>query len=239
MAFPLNPDNGQQATVNGLIYVYNSTIGAWTIATQAQSIDLTVASIGASGNVTGSSGVFTTLTGTVSTSAQPNITSIGTLSSLSVTGATTANTAVLNTSLSVGGAALSSTVGEIRATNSITSFYSDERLKTNTRRIENALDKIDQLTGMIYTQNKLAEQFGYIDYSEQVGLSAQKLHCVLQQAVKPAPFDIDENGNSISGENYLTVQYERVVPLLVEGIKDLRKELAEIKRLIYDASNSK
>jgi hypothetical protein len=125
MAFPLNPDNGQQATVNGLIYVYNSTIGAWTIATQAQSIDLTVASIGASGNVTGSSGVFTNVSGaahaltainasniasgtlssdrlsgtytitvsgaattaaTVTTAAQPNITSVGTLTALNVNG---------------------------------------------------------------------------------------------------------------------------------------------------------
>jgi hypothetical protein len=86
MAFPLNPTNGQQATVNGLLYSYSSTIGAWTVATQAQSISLTVASIGASGNVSGSSGLFTTLTGTVSTAAQPNITSVGTLSSLSVTG---------------------------------------------------------------------------------------------------------------------------------------------------------
>jgi hypothetical protein len=53
MSFPLNPTNGQQATVNGLIYSYNSTIGAWTVATQAQSISLTVTSIGASGNVSG------------------------------------------------------------------------------------------------------------------------------------------------------------------------------------------
>ena len=53
MSFPLDPTNGQQATVNGLIYSYNSTIGAWTVATQAQSISLTVTSIGASGNVSG------------------------------------------------------------------------------------------------------------------------------------------------------------------------------------------
>ena len=125
MSFPLDPTNGQQATVNGLIYSYNSTIGAWTVATQAQSVSLTVTSIGASGNVSGSSGLFTnvsgaahaltainasniasgtlpsdrlsgtytitvsgaaTTAGTVTTAAQPNITSVGTLSSLSVSG---------------------------------------------------------------------------------------------------------------------------------------------------------
>jgi hypothetical protein len=125
MSFPLNPTNGQQATVNGLIYSYNSTIGAWTVATQAQSVSLTVTSIGASGNVSGSSGLFTnvsgaahaltainasniasgtlpsdrlsgtyaitvsgaaTTAGTITTAAQPNITSTGTLTSLAVTG---------------------------------------------------------------------------------------------------------------------------------------------------------
>ena len=86
MAFPLNPTNGQQATVNGLLYSYSSTIGAWTVATQAQSISLTVASIGASGNVSGSSGLFTNVSGTVTTAAQPNITSVGTLTALNVNG---------------------------------------------------------------------------------------------------------------------------------------------------------
>jgi hypothetical protein len=61
-------------------------------------------------------------------------------------------------SLGVGTAA-SGTTGEIRATNSITSWYSDERLKENIKPIENALDKIDQLAGVLYTQNKLAEYF--------------------------------------------------------------------------------
>lgn len=119
--------------------------------------------------------------------------------------------------------------GNFYATGSGTFFYSDKRLKTEVGKIENALDKIDQLTGVLYTQNKLAEQYGYNNYEEQVGLYAQDVQQVQPQAVKPAPFDIKEDGTSKSGENYMTVQYERLIPLLVEGIKELRVEIKKLK----------
>ena len=131
-------------------------------------------------------------------------------------------------SLGVGTAA-SGTTGEGRFTNQITVFYSDKRLKTEVSKIENALDKVDKLNGIIYTQNEKAEEFGYVDYREQAGVYAQDVESVLPQAVAPAPFDQDEFGNSISGENYLTVRYERIVPLLVEAIKELRAEIKELK----------
>lgn len=123
----------------------------------------------------------------------------------------------------------SGTAGQIRATNSITAFYSDRRLKDEVGKIENALDKIESLTGVIYTQNKLAESFGYHNYEEQVGLYAQDVQKIQPQAVKPAPFDIAEDGSSKSGENYLTIQYDRLIPLLVEGIKELRAEVKALR----------
>jgi hypothetical protein len=134
---------------------------------------------------------------------------------------------------SAGGMSLGTTAtgvaGEFRATNAVTAFYSDRRLKTEISCIENALDKIDQLAGVIYTQNKLAEEFGYNDYSEQVGLYADDVKRVQPQVVKPAPFDLNDDNTSKSGENYLTVQYEKLVPLLVEGIKELRQEINALK----------
>jgi hypothetical protein len=131
-------------------------------------------------------------------------------------------------SLSVG-TTIAGNTGEIRATNYITAFYSDRRLKSNIQVIDNALDRVEQLTGVFYTQNQLAEQFGYNDYSQQVGLFAQDLQKVLPPVVKPAPFDISEQGTSISGQNYLTVQYEKIIPLLVEAIKELRQEVNQLK----------
>lgn len=127
------------------------------------------------------------------------------------------------------GTAASGTAGEIRATNQITAYYSDKRLKTEVAKITNALEKLEELTGVIYTQNKLAEQFGYNNYEEQVGLYAQDVNKVQPQAVKPAPFDIAEDGSSISGENYLTVQYDRLIPLIVEAIKELKEQVDQLK----------
>jgi hypothetical protein len=54
----------------------------------------------------------------------------------------------------------------------------------------------------------------------------------LPEAVKLAPFDRDEDGKSKSGENYLTIQYEKVVPLLVEAIKEQQKQIEELKSII-------
>jgi hypothetical protein len=116
------------------------------------------------------------------------------------------------------GTAASGTTGEIRATNQITAYYSDERLKTKLANIENALDKIDQLAGFYYEANDLAVSLGY-EKVREVGLSAQDLEKVLPEVTAPAPID----------PKYLTVRYERIIPLLVEGIKELRKEITSLK----------
>ena len=51
----------------------------------------------------------------------------------------------------------------------------------------------------------------------------------MPEVVKAAPFDLDENGNSKSGENYKTIQYEKLVPLLIEAIKELSNEINNLK----------
>jgi hypothetical protein len=53
-----------------------------------------------------------------------------------------------------------------------------------------------------------------------VGVSAQAVQAVLPEAVAPAPID----------EQYLTVRYERLAPLLIEAIKELRQEVNAIKK---------
>jgi hypothetical protein len=118
--------------------------------------------------------------------------------------------------------------GEIRATNEITAYYSDRRLKDNVRTIDNAIDKVLRLNGILYTPNTLAESFGYDINKKLVGLFADEVESVLPEAVRPAPFDQDLDGNSISGENYRTVQYEKIVPLLIEAIKEQQTIINQI-----------
>jgi hypothetical protein len=133
------------------------------------------------------------------------------------------------TSLGVG-TTPTGTVGEIVATNEITAYYSDRRLKENVKVIDNAIEKVLTLNGITYTPNDLAESFGYNKNTKIVGLFADEVNAVLPEAVKMAPFDRGEDGNSKSGENYKTIQYEKLVPLLVEAIKELAKEVSDLKK---------
>ena len=126
------------------------------------------------------------------------------------------------------------TSGEIRATNAITSFFSDERLKENIEIIDSALEKLNTIKGVTYNSNSLAENYGYKNKEKQVGVLAGDVEKVLPEAVKPAPFDIlrlDENTEiSRSGENFKTVQYEKIVPLLVEAIKELKIKVEKLEK---------
>jgi hypothetical protein len=146
-----------------------------------------------------------------------------------ITAASTGTNQALDTSSSVQfsntqlnslgvGTGSSGTAGEIRATNNITAYYSDDRLKTRLGGIDSALDKLCSLSGFFYEANAVAQGLGY-DKKREVGVSAQEVQAVLPEVVAPAPID----------ETYLTVRYERLAPLFIEAIKELRKEVADIK----------
>jgi len=119
--------------------------------------------------------------------------------------------------------------GAIFATGNITAYYSDARLKDFKGKIGDALYKVSQLNGYYYTENEKAEEFGYNNKELQVGVSAQEVKAVLPEVVSAAPFDLDEKGESKSGENYMTVNYEKLVPLLIEAIKELKAEVEALK----------
>ena len=123
-------------------------------------------------------------------------------------------------SLGVGTGA-SGTAGEIRATNNVVAYYSDDRLKTRLGKIENALDKICSLEGFYYEANQTAQDLGYA-VQREMGISAQSTQLVAPEIVKPAPID----------DRYLTVQYERFAPLIIEAIKELRIEIDALKAKI-------
>ena len=120
-------------------------------------------------------------------------------------------------SLGVGTAA-SGTAGEIRATNNITAYYSDDRLKTKLGAIQNALSKVKSLNGFYYEANETAQALGYESIRE-VGVSAQEVQAILPEIVVPAPID----------DKYLTVRYDKLIPLLVEAIKELSEEVERLK----------
>ena len=113
--------------------------------------------------------------------------------------------------------------GAITCTGNITAFTSDIRLKTEIQPIENAVAKLLKLNGFTYEHNELAESLGYERNGERFsGVSAQDVKEVLPEAVKPAPANPD----------YMTVQYEKLVPLLIEAIKELKEEVSDLRSQI-------
>jgi hypothetical protein len=128
----------------------------------------------------------------------------------------------------------STPAGQLWTTGSISSFFSDVRLKDRLEYIRDASKIVNNLSGIYYKHSALARQLGYSGNQHYVGLIAQDVQKVLPEVVSIAPFDRTPTGNSLSGENYLTVQYDRIIPVLIEAIKDheriiqrLREELDE------------
>jgi hypothetical protein len=112
----------------------------------------------------------------------------------------------------------SSTGDSIRVAGDIVAYYSDERLKDIKGNIQNPIDKVKQLNGFYYTPNETAQKLGY-KKQEQVGLSAQEVEKVLPQIVRDAPI----------GQGYKTVDYSKLVPLLIEAIKELSNKVEELE----------
>ena len=98
--------------------------------------------------------------------------------------------------------------------------YSDDRLKNRIGNIENALDKVCALDGFYYTPNEVAKELGKDSDKVLVGVSAQSVEAVLPEVVVDSPV----------GKGYKTVQYEKMVPLLIEAIKELQAQVKDLKR---------
>lgn len=123
---------------------------------------------------------------------------------------------------SLGVGTLSSGVtGEIRATGEIFSNFSDDRLKNRLEDVDNATVKLQSLDSFYYEPNELALSLGYKS-KRSIGLSAQQVQQVLPEAVGTAPVD----------DKYLTIQYEKLVPLLISSIRELKQQIDELQDIV-------
>ena len=111
--------------------------------------------------------------------------------------------------------------GEIVATGDITGFFSDERLKDRFENITYAVNKVKSLNGFYYEPNDLAQSLGY-EKKLYIGLSAQEVQNVVPEVIKPAAID----------NKYLTVDYAKLVPLLVEAIKEQQEHIERLESKI-------
>lgn len=95
-----------------------------------------------------------------------------------------------------------------------TSTLSDRELKTDIKPIENSLDKLNELNGVEFAWKS--------NGNLSAGLIAQDVQKVLPQAVKQK-VSLDESKTN------LVVDYNAVIGLLVESVKELQKEIQILK----------
>ena len=118
--------------------------------------------------------------------------------------------------------------GSVVATGNVTAYYSDERLKDFHGKIDNAVDKVKQLNGYYFTENAKAKELGYNNDKVQLGVSAQEVEKVLPEAIEIAPISHSEGVD----EDYLTVDYGKLAPVLIEAIKEQQETIDKQNKLI-------
>ena len=210
--------NGSYSNPSWITSIANTKISGVITNSQLANSSITVtAGSGLSGGGSVSLGGSVTLTNAGVTSLT------GTTNNVTVSASTGSVTVSLPSSINIAsslgvGTNASGVSGEIVATGQITANYSDDNLKTRLGNIENALDKVVQLNGFYYEPNEVAQELGY-KVKREVGVSAQEVNNVLPEIVAPAPID----------DKYLTIHYERLIPLLIESIKELKMEIDTLK----------
>ena len=108
--------------------------------------------------------------------------------------------------------------GILSVTDDITAFYSsDARLKDNITPIDDPLAKVLSISGNTFTWNDKSHHSG-----EDVGVVAQEIQEVLPQIV------------TLRDSGYLAVDYQKIVPLLIEAIKELSAKVEKLEGKLSD-----
>ena len=207
------------AQIDGSLLGSNKTITIGSTSTTLGGTSTTIAGltsvtsttfVGAlTGNVTGNtSGTAATVT----TAAQSAITSVGTLTSLTVSGATATGALTVT--------------GAVTATGDITAFFtSDKRHKNNIQTIPNALEKVTKLNGVTWEWNDDVNEV--TKSTPKTGLIAQEVQEVLPEVVKTRD------------DGFLALDYSKMMGLLVEAIKEQQTQIHSLTIEIEKLKESK
>ena len=111
--------------------------------------------------------------------------------------------------------------GDLHVDGNITAYsttVSDLRLKKDVEVIKNPLEILDNLNGYTFTYKK--------DNKKSAGIVAQEVEKVFPQAVleKSLPYSSEDQENP---DVYKTVEYDQIVGLLVQAVKELKAEVDE------------
>ena len=109
-----------------------------------------------------------------------------------------------------------SVIGDITATGDVIAF-SDKKVKTNIKTINNGLEKISKLRGVSYNRTDIE------DKSDKIGVIAQEVKKVLPEVV-----------NYDDEKDLLGVDYGKMAGVFIEAIKELKAEVDSLKQEIKE-----
>jgi hypothetical protein len=104
--------------------------------------------------------------------------------------------------------------------------YSDPRLKTEIVHIDSALAKVKQLNGVRFkwVDSDVVGNPGKYDY----GILADEVYKVAPELVH------DSMHTSPDGDKYKTVAYDKLIPFLIEAVKEQQTEIDDLKTQVND-----
>jgi len=172
------------------------------------------------GYITSVSGNISQLTNNSGYVTSSGVTSVATGNGLS--GGTITSTGTLTMSGSYS--------GTFQATGNLSAYASDERLKNFKGKIENALDKVDRLSGYYYEWNDTAKGIDADVFKDgvEVGVNAQEVEEIMPEVVTNAPIVDIHNLDT----DYKTVYYDKLVPLLIESVKELKNRNEKLELIV-------
>jgi hypothetical protein len=112
--------------------------------------------------------------------------------------------------------------GNIYSTGDVFSSYSDDRLKQRLGEVSNALDKVRAIQSFYYKPNDLALSLGVTNQERQIGVSAQQVANIVPEVV----------ADSAIGADYKTINYDRLVPVLIAAIQELEAKIHELEGVV-------
>jgi hypothetical protein len=130
------------------------------------------------------------------------------------------------------------TAGSLYVPGNITAYWSDRRLKENLRPIgKEASDILSKLTAYRFNWNDRVDEFGVSIKAgkEEIGLIAQEVQEILPDAVEinKAANKVNADGTQVETD-YLTINWNKITPLLVQALNDTTRELNDLKKLLKD-----
>jgi hypothetical protein len=122
--------------------------------------------------------------------------------------------------------------GFLYVTGNVTAYWSDIRLKKDIVTLDNAIEIVKKLRGVSFGWNEIGKEVFNATDERETGFIAQEVQEHIPSAVRENKLAKAEDGS-----HYLTIDQDKIVPYLVEAIKEQQEMIETMKQEISDLKN--